>query len=184
MKSLLDTIKSKSEVHWFVMIAYKQESEAEKVLSADDGLEFYIPKHYIIQEFHGKKKERLVPVIPNIVFVHASQVQIVRFKRKNNFIKFATWQTREGIEYLTVEDRQMRDFIRISTSNENSIRYYKPGELDIKKGTRIRVHGGKFDGIQGTFLRIKGKRSRQVVVLLPDVLAVSVEVEPDLVEAL
>lgn len=182
MKSLLDTIKSKSQVHWFVMIAYKQETEAEKVLSGKDGLEYFIAKHYIVQNFHGKKQQRLVPVIPNIIFVHASQVQIVRFKERYNFIKFATWQTREGLEYLIVNDAQMENFIRVSKSNAASIRYFKPEELDLKKGQQVRVLGGEFDGIEGTFVRIKGKRSRQVVVILPKVLAVSVEIQPDLIE--
>ena len=182
--TISESIKSKTEVRWYVMIAYKQESEAERVLSGDDGLEYYIAKHYIVQTFHGKKKERLVPVIPSIVFVHASQVQIVRFKEKYNFIKFSTWNTRDGIVYLTVSDKEMNDFIRVSQSNENSIRYYRPGDLNLKQGTRVRIHGGQFDGIEGTFIRIKGRRSRQVVVIIPNVLAISVEVHADLLEQL
>ena len=183
-KPLSDNTKSKTEIRWYVMIAYKQESEAERVLSGDDGLEFFIARHYIVQEFHGKKKLRLVPVIPNVVFVHASQVQLVHFKEKYNFIKFSTWNTSDGIVYLTVSDKEMNDFIRVSRSNEDSLRYFTPSDLDLKKGTKVKVHGGQFDGIEGTFLRIKGKRSRQVVVILPNVLAVSVEVQPDLVEPL
>lgn len=184
MNSIIDSIKSKTKVQWYVMIAYKQETEAEKVLLGKDGLEYYIAKHYIVQNFHGKKKQRLVPVIPNIIFVHASQVQIVKFKEKYNFIKFATWQTNEGLQYLTVRDSHMEDFIRVSASNEQSTRYYKPEELDLKKGTKVRVFGGQFDGIEGEFIRVKGKRSRQVVVIIPKVLAVSVEIEPDLIEKL
>ncbi len=182
MNSIEDSIKEKTKVKWYVMIAYKQETEAEKVLSGDEGLEYFIAKHYIAQNFHGTKKERLVPVIPNIIFVHASQRQIVKFKTKYNFIKFATWQTHDGLEYLVVNDDHMADFIRVSSSNENSVRYYKPGDINIKKGEHVRVLGGQFDGIEGTFLRVKGKRSRQVVVILPKVLAVSVEIEPDLIE--
>ena len=182
MDKVIETIKEKTKVKWYVMIAYKQETEAEKVLSSEDGLEYYIAKHYIIQNFHGKKKQRLVPVIPNIIFVHASQVQIVKFKEKFNFIKFATWQTGEGLEYLVVRDNHMSDFIRVSESNEKSLTFYKPEEINLKKGEMVRVHGGKFDGIEGTFVRIKGKRSRQLVVLIPRLLAASIEVEPDLIE--
>ena len=184
MNTITNNIKNKEEVRWFVMMAYKQEAAAERALSGDDGLEFYIAKHYIIQQFHGQKKQRLVPVIPNIIFVHASQVEIVRFKEKYNFIKFSTWHTNDGIVYLTVGDKEMNNFIRISNSNENSIRYFKPEEIDLKKGDRVRIHGGQFDGVEGTFIRVKGKRSRQIVVEIPNILALSVEVQPDFIELL
>ena len=184
MGTVLNDSKSKSQVNWFVMLAYKQEDIAEKALSGQDGLEYYIAKHYIVQEYHGKKKRRLVPCIPSIIFVHASQAQIVAFKSKYNFLKFVTWRKTSGLEYLIVPDNQMDDFIRVSSSMEKSVRYHKPEELDVDKGTHVRVLGGPFDGVEGTFMKVQGRRSKQVVVIIPDVMAVSVEVEPDLIEVL
>ena len=184
MGTKLNDIKSKVQIHWFVMLAYKQEGIAEKVLSGEGGLEHYIAKHYIVQEIHGHKKRRLVPCIPSILFVHASQAQIVAFKCKYNFLKFVTWRKSTGSEYLIVPDAQMEDFIRVSSSLEKSIRYHKPEELDIAKGTRVRVLGGLFDGVEGIFMKVHGRRSKQVVVIVADIMAVSVEVEPDFIEVL
>lgn len=35
---------------------------------------------------------RLVPVIPSLVFVHASHSQITEFKKRYNFLQFAMWE--------------------------------------------------------------------------------------------
>lgn len=164
------------------MIAYKQEKAAEAVLSGASGLEHYIAKHYVVRSYHGKKQRKLVPSIPNVVFVHAVREEIVEFKKRHNFIKFAMEHTSSGKSYLRVPDGQMQDFIRVSSAYGSDIRYYNPEELDAANGTRVRIHGGLFDGVRGTLVKVKGKRNKQVVVIIPQVVAVSVEVHPDLVE--
>ena len=60
---------------WFVMRAYKSEKRAEEKLKGKDGLEYFIPKYYAVRVYHGVKSKRLVPIIPNLVFVHASRTQ-------------------------------------------------------------------------------------------------------------
>ena len=67
---------------WFVMRAYKSEKRAEEKLKGRDGLEYFIPKCYAVRVYHGVKSKRLVPVIPNLVFVHASRTQITDFKKR------------------------------------------------------------------------------------------------------
>ena len=60
--------------------------------------------------------------------------------------------------------------------------YVSPSEVDLKEGVRVRVVGGTFDGIEGTFVRVKGDRNKRVVIIIPDLLAVAVEVKVDLME--
>lgn len=62
--------------------------------------------------------------------------------------------------------------------------YYKPEEIDIRKGTHICIYGGKFNGVKGVFMRVKGKRRRRVVVMLEGIMGISVEVHPDLIEVI
>lgn len=66
----------------------------------------------------------------------------------------------------------------------NSGIYYKPEEIDIRKGTHICIYGGKFNGVKGVFMRVKGKRRRRVVVMLEGIMGISVEVHPDLIEVI
>lgn len=182
--STITTAKENLKIHWFVMNAYKNEKKAEDKLGGKDGLEYFIPKCYAVRVYHGVKSKRLVPVIPNLIFVHASHKQITEFKKLYNFLQFVTWRKNTGVEYVIVPDKQMDSFIKIASQYEETTVYYKPEEIDIEKGTRVCIHGGKFDGVKGVFMRVKGKRNRRVVVMLEGVMAVSAEVHPDLIEVI
>ncbi len=173
-----------SVVRWYVMRAYKSENMAEEKLAGEGGLEFFIPKHYVMRTFHGKKSKRLVPVIPSLVFIHASKDQILEFKKTNNFLQFVMWEKSTGSECLVVPDGQMEDFIKVSSQLEDTTVYFKPEEINITRGTRVRIHGGRFDGVNGVFMQVRGKRNRRLVVMLEGIMAVAAEVDPDLVEIL
>lgn len=166
------------------MNAYKNEKKAEDELSGEGGLEYFIPKCYAVRVYHGVKSKRLVPAIPGLVFVHASQKQIADFKKLHNFLQFVMCKKSTGLEYIVVPDEQMDSFIKIASRNEENTVYYKPEEVDIQRGTHVRIHGGKFDGVKGVFMRVQGKRNRRVVVMLEGVLAVAAEVHPDLIEVI
>ena len=72
-------------VRWFVMRAYKSEKKAEEKLKGRDGLEYFIPKCYAVRIYHGVKSKRLVPVIPSLVFVHASTYRLRNLKSAITF---------------------------------------------------------------------------------------------------
>lgn len=167
------------------MRSYKNEKTAEERLCGKDGLEYFIPKHYAVRIYHGVKSKRLVPIIPSLLFVHASHDQIVAFKKNQcNFLQFVTWNEEGEIKYLIVSDKQMESFMKLASQYEENMIYFKPEEIDVKKGTHVRIHGGKFDGVEGLFMRVKGKRNRRVVVLLDGITAISAEINPKLLEVL
>ncbi len=172
-----------ASILWYVMRAYKCEGKAEEVLKSHAGIEYFIPKHYAIRIYHGVKSKRLVPVIPSLVFVHASKDDILEFKKRHNFLQFVMRKATPP-KHLVVPDKQMEDFIKVATSNEDTLAFFKPEEIDIKKGTRVCIHGGQFDGVTGIFMQIKGKRNRRIVVMLEGIMAVAAEVHPDLVEVI
>lgn len=184
MDNALPNTEELITVRWFVMRAYKSEKKAEEKLKGRDGLEYFIPKCYALRVYHGVKSKRLVPVIPSLVFVHASHIQITEFKKRYNFLQFVMWEKSTGLEYLVVPDDQMESFIRVSSQYEENISYYNPDELDLRKGRRVRIHGGKLNGVMGVFMQVQGKRNRRVVVLLEGVMAVAAEVHPDLIEVI
>lgn len=184
MSTPITTKEDLMKIRWFVMSAYKNEKKAEETLKGKDGLEYFIPKHYAVRVYHGVKSKRLVPVIPNLVFVHASRKQITDFKKSHNFLQFVTWERSTGLEYIVVPDEQMDSFIKIASQYEETTVYYKPEEIDVRKGTRVCIHGGKLDGVKGVFMRVKGKRNRRVVVMLEGIMGTSAEVHPDLIEVI
>ena len=68
--------------------------------------------------------------------------------------------------------------------------FFKPEELldekkrKIVKGQRVKVHGGPFNEVEGFFMKVEKKRGRQLVVIIPDLLAVSAVIDPDYLEIL
>lgn len=81
MLKALCSDSQKNVRYWFVMRAYKNEKTAEEKLSGRDGLEYFIPKHYVMRTYHGVKTRRLVPAIPNLIFVNATHAEITDFKK-------------------------------------------------------------------------------------------------------
>ena len=75
----------------------QKRGKAEEKLAGKDGLAYFIPKCYAIRVYHRVKSKRLVPAIPNLVFVHASRSQILNFKKRYNFLQFVMWKKKYGI---------------------------------------------------------------------------------------
>lgn len=176
--------QAKDDVLWYVMRAYRNENKAEAALSSDWGLPYFIPKRYCIQTCHGKKVKRLVPAIPGMVFVHASREQLTKFKLRCPFLQYVMWKVNGGLEFITVPDRQMDNFIKVASHTEESVKYYSPEEVHLVKGQHIRIVGGAFDGAEGVFVKEKRGRNRRLVVTIQGVTAVSVQVQPECVEVI
>ena len=134
----------------------------------------------------------MVPVIHSLVFVYASQRQIVDFKHNYYYnLQFVTWKAEDGLVYLTVPEKEMKNFIEVCKQTEQEVHFYKIDEInkgkdkiDIAKGKRVRVHGGPFDQVEGYFIKIGRKRGKQLVVIIPDLLAVSAEVAPEYIQVI
>lgn len=179
---------SVEEIKWYIMHSYKNEKKAEEMLRNYEKLEFFIPKEQAIRTRNGKKIISMVPVIPSLIFVHASQKSIVNFKKTvYNDLQFVIWKKHDGSEkhYLTVGDKEMGNFIQLYEQKDKKVSFYRPDEIDVKKGVRVRVHcNGAMDKLEGLFVKVAHKRSKQIVVLIPDALAISAEVEPDVLEVI
>lgn len=94
------------------MHSYKNEKKAEEKLQEYGQMRFFIPKERAVRTRNGKKIVIMVPVIPSLVFVQASQKQIVNFKKSvYNDLQFVIWREHDGktTRYLTVENRDMQN---------------------------------------------------------------------------
>ncbi len=163
---------------WYVMHVYKNERKAKEALSNEKyGLEHFIPMEKVVRPFHGKKTVCEVPVIPSLVFVHAVHEEIIHFKQNYyNELQFVIWNRNGNRRYLTVPKKQMESFMQIYNKQEE-VTFYMAGdetlEEALKKGDRIHVHGGRLDGLEGYVAKVKGKRSKQIIVVIPDALAIA-----------
>ena len=78
--------------------------------------------------------------------------------------------TLEGYEYCYTDERDR--------AWEEDILYVDPQNFDLKEGERVRILGGPFVDAEGLLVKIKGCRSKRVVVSLDDFLHVATAVVP------
>ena len=180
------TVEDNNDILWFAMSApYRRELIAKEFLD-NKGIECFVPmKEALVERRNGTKRRQLVPAIHNLVFAHTSRERIKTLKQGVNFLQFHTRPQGGKNIPITVPDSQMQQFIAICKANNENITYLRPEEIDIKKGTRVRVHGGTFDGTEGYFVKIQGKRSRRVVILIEGITAVALtEISTDFIEVI
>lgn len=140
---------------------------------------------YAIQDMYKKRKKvrALVPVVHNLLFVHARPSDVQRVKSQVTYLQYIT-DTRSG-QKIIVPDGQMQRFIAVSGTYDDHLLYFQPDELNLSKGTKVRITGGEFEGQEGVFLKVKGARDRRVVIEIQGVIAVAMAtIHPDLIEVI
>lgn len=172
---------------WFVLkTIFSREGKVKQLLD-DKGITCFIPMQYKIRKKSGKKIKVKEPAIRDLIFVYAQKSIIETFKRElsvNHGFE-AYFLTRKcGLKNVieTIPEKQMQDFISVCSNMEDDIVYFSPTELELQKGTKVRVIGGVFDGIEGVLLRVKGKRCKCIVIEIAGLAVASSYVEPDLIE--
>ncbi len=178
------TIKIETEKEtetWFAMRAtYRREPDAMRLLEKEK-LGCFVPMQYKICIKKGKKIRVLVPVIHNLLFVHARPSDLKRVKSQVAYLQYIT-DTRSG-QKIIVPDVQMQRFIAVAGTYNDHLLYFQPEELNLSKGTKVRITGGDFAGQEGIFLKVKGARDRRVVIEIQGVIVVALAtVHPDLIE--
>ena len=168
---------------WFAMRAtYRRELEAMHLLEKAN-LGCFIPMQYKISICRGRKVRTLVPVIRNLVFVHARPSEVQRFKSQITYLQYIT-DTRSG-QKIVIPDHDMQRFIAVAGTYNDHLLYFQPEELNLSKGTKVRITGGDFEGQEGVFLKVKGARDRRVVIAIQGIIAVAMAtIHPDLIEVI
>ena len=100
-------------------------------------------------------------------------------------MQYKTMRSGEKNTIITVPEKEMNDFIAVTSAMAGHVTYYAPEDLCLTKGTRVRIiGGGLFDGAEGVLVKMKGHRSRRFVVAIHDLVYATTEVTPDLIEVL
>jgi transcription antitermination factor NusG len=72
---------------------------------------------------------------------------------------------------IVIPEDQMRNFIIVAGNNEEQVIYFSNKEVNLRKGIKVRITGGVFAGVEGTFMRIKGHK--RLVVSIPNLFSVA-----------
>lgn len=176
-------MSSSEKMQWFAMRATYRRGMQIKSLLDKKGISNFIPMRYEIREKNGRKKRELVPVIRDLVFVRAVQSELQWIKDRNPYLQYMI-DIRNGRKII-VPDKQMRDFIAVAGTYNEHLIFFSPDEVNLRKGTKVRIMGGDFEGYEGVFVKVKGARDRRVVISLQGVIALAMAtISPYLIEVI
>lgn len=167
---------------WYALrITYSRELAFKEYLDSR-GVRNFLPmrNEYV---FRGERKIRkLVPVVHNLVFVYATRSEVDEMKSTvGASLPIRYIMDRETRQPITIPEVQMRSFIAVAGNYDEQVVYLDPSVVSMKRGDRVRVTGGIFEGVEGEFVRIKG--DRRVVVSIQGVMAVATAfIHPSLIE--
>ena len=177
-------VEKRDEQKWYSLGCTSPQKELQV---RDDarryGLEAFVPLTYVIRTHKGQKHRALIPAITQLLFVKGTLDEVRDYIRNAHFIVFirkSTFSNKE--EYLTVPTHEMENFIAVTENHEEHVTYFRPEEISLQTGDRIRIKGGIYDGREGVIMRIKGKRNRHLVVQIPGMLIAAVELSPEMIE--
>lgn len=179
----MGTAVNDDAVRWYVLSAnYRNEIKIRDDLRRL-GFDCYLPMRYELKERQGKKKRLLVPAINGMVFVKSNKSALEEYITTTKLPTFFRMSGMPGQKKpIIVPDRDMENFMRVTQQVEEQLSYFRPDEIKLRVGDKIRVHGGVFDGVEGVLMRVPGKRSKQLVVSIPEISAVAVSLSPEVVE--
>ncbi len=162
---------------WYVIrVTYGRERKLSEVLK-ERGVTYFLPTkvvHYN-RRSDGKLRKKLVSAIPNLIFLFSTRAHIQALKEEMEArIPMRYLMDRATHEPMTIRKRQMEDFIRLASEDDNLL-YLDNPDVVLEKGQPVEVTYGPFQGIQGYVLRIR--RDRKVVLVLNGLLAAAIKAE-------
>ncbi len=162
---------------------YRKELEAKGKLD-ERGVKNFVPMCHKVVERGGKKMRKLLPAIHNLIFVYATKEEVKASKERIACLQYYTRPMMGRNVLVTVPDAEMEQFIAVSEKHNEKLVYLNPDEVNLAKGTPVRIIGGAFNGVEGWFVKVKGVRNRRLVVAVQGVMALAAEVTPDLIEVI
>lgn len=165
---------------WFVLrVSYGRIDKAKTFVEAK-GIECYVPLQYKEVRKQGKKRIIPIPLLPSLIFIHASAEQVEALLHDN---KVVSNESRALLSYyfdhtihcqnnpdrnppLTIQDEAMNNFIRLTSVKNPHIIPVTSDNIQFKLGDNIVVTEGEFKGVHGRVARIAGQQ--RVVVELFD----------------
>lgn len=158
--------------YWFpIRVTYGRVLILKKHLDQND-IKNFVPLIKKIKIVDDKPVVKLVPAINNYIFVFCtiSRVQQLKEEMEEQIpIRFLYNPITKKPQII--RKKEMEDFILVAGSLDEQLVYLKPGEVNLSKGDTVKIIGGPFKGVEGTFIRIKG--DRRVVVAIEGLMAVA-----------
>lgn len=179
---------NENDVLWYVFsISFKKELEVrDELLSL--GFDSYVPMHYRLQTIHGRRVRRQEPSVYGLVFVKGARKALLEYRDSSRLKGYMFLKSRRMIngklEYVIVREAEMENFRKLNEVQGAELTYYKPEELRLAKGEKVKIMDGPFAGITGIIQKLPHKRGQYLVVSLPNIAIATVSIKPEYIKPL
>lgn len=170
--------KNSLVVRWYVLTlpgghrnaAVELQAEAERRMAdGEPEFDFFAPTYTKVRTLRGHEESVKRPLLYNYVFIHASESEIKRMKKRlpaYNFLPRVRDGEHEWFPFLT--DSVMQNFRWVARAYEDRLPAYVPDANRLVSGDRVRIIGGQFDGVEATLVSTVGSSNKELVVRVDD----------------
>ena len=178
--------------YWFVLRVLYGRIIKAKALVEVKGLECYVPLRYKDIKKRGKKRIITEPLLPSLIFVHASAEQV------DSFLQDRSIKPLENITLLcyyydhtshcenaptknpplVIPDAAMNNFVRLTSIHNPHIIPVTSDNIKYKLGDEVVITEGEFKDVHGRVTRIAGQQ-RVVVELFDGCLVATAYIPTD-----
>ena len=168
---------------WYVLRAsYGRENKAFLYI-VNDGTFAYIAKRYVRKSINGKQKKVLENLIPNLLFVYATEDKVNEYIKNTPVLSYLTYyynhfelDENHKNPPLTISPKEMENFILATCNMNEHLKFVEENQCHFKGGEMVRVIEGMFKGVIGRVARVSGQQ--RVVVTISNVGLVSTAYVP------
>lgn len=180
---MFPSLDNKKKPFWFVMRDLKRANTKHPAYRyfQEKDMEVFTPTKQKLIVKDGQRIIREVPCIPDLLFVHDTRENVDPIVENIPTIQYR-WVRNKYREPMVVPDAEMERFIHAVNASANP-RFYLPEEITpAMVNRRVRIVGGLMDGYEGTLVTVRGSKVKRLLISIPNVLAVGVEVSPELIQ--
>jgi len=173
------------ELHWYPMrVTYSREVAAKEYFDSI-GIDCFLPMRYVYVEGRHPRHRVLKPAVSNLIFVHSCRKIITELKMTKKevaplrYMMRRVYDERQNFlryDVMTVPDKEMDNFIKVASVQDDRVFFIENLEFAGKPGQRVKVMEGDFAGVEGTIKRVK--KNKCVVVQIENVAAVAIAFLP------
>lgn len=185
-----DVVTTFVRSEWFVLsTSAGNELLKQRLLEERCGLRCFVPR-YRVRRRHasGRFYYRMCVAIPHYVFVQATSIKLNKFRAAHPRLFDNLHVVRREkcgggtcrMVPLVIPREQMENFIAVAGNEEEHVRFLDPHSIDLRKGDRVRILGGPFEGVEGIYMRLNKQHARYVVVQIEGISAVATTALPSI----
>lgn len=163
---------SQQQEYWFAARTRKDQELTTRDALEKIGVEYFLPTQFVIRQLKYRRRRVEVPVIRNLIFVHATKEFACAIANEYG-VRLFYMRDFDTKSMLIVPDKQMKDFMFLLDFSDEVIEIVNK---ELRRGDKVRVIKGPFVGLEGELVRVKGHK--RVVIRLEGVVSIATSYIP------